>query len=165
MNRVWMQERLERFKGLCETYNQENRASGYQWTTRLDQIASQINVELPTAREIVKNLDARLLDGINGPSYTGGASTDAVEQALGVLRDQGEWKANLAPDAPSLIADQFHPNVWRSASTIWDTGQFRSLSNRRQSRCRRTSPPRPRHRSPNASLSSWCSRLPLPSGT
>jgi hypothetical protein len=125
MNRVWMRERLERFKGLCETYNQENRASGYQWTARMDQINSQINAELPTAREIVKNLDAHLFAGINGPSYTVGASTDAVEQALGILRDQDEWKANLAPDAPSLIADQFHPNVWMAASAIWDTKQFR----------------------------------------
>lgn len=49
----------------------------------------------------------------------------AVEQALGILRDQDEWKENLAPDAPSLIADQFQPNVWKSASAIWDTGQYR----------------------------------------
>jgi len=42
-----------------------------------------------------------------------------------VLRDQDEWAANLAPDAPSLIADQFHPDVWAAASPLWDTGQYR----------------------------------------
>jgi hypothetical protein len=29
------------------------------------------------------------------------------------------------PDAPSLIADQFHPHVWQAASARWDTGQCR----------------------------------------
>jgi uncharacterized protein (TIGR02391 family) len=32
---------------------------------------------------------------------------------------------NLAPDAPSLIADQFHPHVWAPALALWDTGQYR----------------------------------------
>jgi hypothetical protein len=52
-------------------------------------------------------------------------AADAVEQALGILRDQDEWKVNLAPDAPSLVADQFHPTIWKAASAIWDTGQYR----------------------------------------
>lgn len=46
-------------------------------------------------------------------------------RGLGILRDQDEWKVNLAPDAPSLIADQFHPHVWAAASAIWDTGNYR----------------------------------------
>jgi len=127
MNRDWMRQRLELFKGLCGEYDQENRQSGYQRTARLDQLASQINAELPTTKEIVKNLDVNLLKNITAPSHMYGASgaADAVEQALGILRDQDEWKANLAPDAPSLVADQFHPNVWGAASAIWDTGQYR----------------------------------------
>lgn len=127
MNRVWMQERLERFKSLCEAYDRDNRQGGYEWTARLDQLTSEINAELPTAREIVKRLDPELVEKIKAPGYMSGASgaADAVEQALGILRDQDAWKANLAPDAPSLIADQFHPNVWTAASAIWDTGQFR----------------------------------------
>jgi Protein of unknown function (Hypoth_ymh) len=61
------------------------------------------------------------------PSHFGGAqdSLRAVQQGLGILRDQDEWKANLAPDAPSLIADQFHPHVWAAAAALWDTGQYR----------------------------------------
>jgi Protein of unknown function (Hypoth_ymh) len=49
----------------------------------------------------------------------------AVQQGLGILRDRDEWAANLAPDAPSLIADQFHPHVWAPAAALWDTGQYR----------------------------------------
>lgn len=55
------------------------------------------------------------------PPMLGGQSCEG----LGILRDQDEWKVNLAPDAPSLIADQFHPHVWAAASAIWDTGNYR----------------------------------------
>jgi hypothetical protein len=127
MNRDWMRQRLEQFKALCDAYDRENRQSGYEWTARLGQLTSQINAGLPTAREIVRNLDPELVPKITAPQYMVGASgtTDAVEQALGILRDEDEWKANLAPDAPSLVADQFHPSIWKAASAIWDTGQYR----------------------------------------
>lgn len=127
MNRDWMRQRLEKFKALCETYDRVNQQSGYQWTATLDQLTSQINGELPTTREIVKSLDPELLTQVTAPGYMTGASgaASAVEQALGILRDQDEWKANLAPDAPSLVADQFHANVWKAAAAIWDTGQYR----------------------------------------
>jgi hypothetical protein len=127
MNRDWMRQRPENFKALCDAYDQENRRSGYQWTPTLDGLTSQINGELPTTREIVNSLDPELLAKVTAPQYMGGASgaASAVEQALGILRDQDEWKANLAPDAPSLVADRFHPNVWKAASAIWDTGQYR----------------------------------------
>ena len=60
------------------------------------------------------------------PSIAGASgSQHAVQEGLGILRDQDEWAANLAPDAPSLIADQFHPYVWAAASALWDTGQYR----------------------------------------
>jgi hypothetical protein len=37
----------------------------------------------------------------------------------------GRVGSQLTPDAPSLIADQFHPHVWQAASARWDTGQCR----------------------------------------
>jgi hypothetical protein len=49
----------------------------------------------------------------------------AVRKGLGILRDQDEWKANLAPDAPSFVADQFHPHVWAAVSGLWETGRCR----------------------------------------
>ena len=127
MNRDWMRERLERLKGLCEEYDRTNLESGYEWNAGLQAIFSQIGAELPTAKEIVKHLDPQLVPEIKAPSHMlGGSGTvHALEQALGILRDQEIWKANLAPDAPSLVADQFHPAVWKAASAIWDTGQYR----------------------------------------
>jgi hypothetical protein len=82
---------------------------------------------MPTVREILKRLDPAIAKDVELPTYTDGASSSlrAVQQGLGILRDQDEWAANLAPDAPSLIADQFHPHVWAAASALWDTGQYR----------------------------------------
>jgi hypothetical protein len=127
MDREWMRQRLENFKALCDAYDQENRRSGYQYTSGVDNLNSQINAEVPTVREIVKRLDPDLAVDITNPLAMTGTSnaTRAVEQALGILRDQAEWKGKLAPDAPSLIADKFHPNIWDAASAIWDTGKFR----------------------------------------
>lgn len=127
MNRDWMRQRLERFRAACEEYDQENRRSGFNGSPRAEQLYSEINSAVPTVREIVKLLAPDLVERIKPPSHMLGASGagDAAEQALGILRDQDEWKANLAPDAPSLVADQFHPTVWNAASAIWDTGSYR----------------------------------------
>jgi uncharacterized protein (TIGR02391 family) len=122
-----MRERLESYKALCEAYDQEDNQSGDTYTAKKRELNSQMNDEIPTVKEIVKRLDPELVEDITGPLHMTGTSraSRAVEQALGILRDQDEWKANLAPDAPSLIADQFHPHVWNAASAIWDTGQYR----------------------------------------
>jgi hypothetical protein len=127
MNREWMRERLESFKALCEAHDQAYERGRYSATPESEALNSQINAELPTARKIVEALDPALAGEITVPlAMTGSSGTiAAVEQALGILRDQEELKANLAPDAPSLIADRFHPTVWGAASTIWDTGQYR----------------------------------------
>lgn len=127
MNREWMRERLESFKTLCEQYDQVDRQDPYEYLPQTKALKSQIIVAIPTIKKIVRALDSELVEDIAEPAYMSGTSKprSAIEQALGILRDQGEWKVNLAPDAPSLIADQFHPAVWTAASAIWDTGQYR----------------------------------------
>jgi hypothetical protein len=126
MNRTWMREHLESFKALCEAYDQEERRSD-KYTDAMGTLNSQMNVQIPTVKEIIKRLDPELVGDITEPQHMSGTShaRRAIDQALGILRDQDEWKANLAPDAPSLIADEFHPHVWSAASAIWDTGQYR----------------------------------------
>lgn len=127
VNRDWMRERLEKFKTLCETYDQANEQNHYSTNSVIDKLNSDINAEIPTVKEIVKRLAPELAEDVTTPQHMFGTSKSrhAVEQSLGVLRDQDEWKANLAPDAPSLVADRFHPNVWKAASAIWETGQYR----------------------------------------
>lgn len=122
-----MQERLERFKALCEEYGRESRRSAYMRSPAEKRLFSEIISELPTAGEIVRRLKPALVAGIQLPTHAEGASVSVhtAEMALAILRDQDEWKVNLAPDAPSLVADQFHPAVWTAASAIWDTGHYR----------------------------------------
>src|SRR6266536_5926519 len=127
MNREWMRERLESFKALCEAYDLENRRVRHaEFTDRHRDITDQMSSRMPTVREILKCLDPALAEQVELPSMTGTSSSrGAVQQGLGILRDRDEWAANLAPDAPSLIADQLHPYVWAAASPLWDTGQYR----------------------------------------
>jgi hypothetical protein len=105
MDRAWMRQRLENYRALCEAYDQEHRRSGPTRSARKDELRPLLNAEIPTVKEIVKRLDASLAEDASSPLY-------------------GYSKAT-APDAPSLVADQFHPNVWTAASAIWDTGQYR----------------------------------------
>jgi Protein of unknown function (Hypoth_ymh) len=128
MNREWMRERLESFKALCEEYDLEGRRVRYtDYTDRHRAITDEMSSQMPTVREILTRLDSALVEHVELPTDTDGASGSlrAVQQGLGILRDRDEWAANLAPDAPSLIADQFHPHVWAAASPLWDTGQYR----------------------------------------
>lgn len=122
-----MRERLESYKALCEEYDHEDRRSGDSFTSVMRDLNSRINAAIPTVKEIIKHLDPGLVEDITPPLHLSGTSRArrSVEQALGILGDQDEWKTKLAPDAPSLVADRFHSNVWQAASAIWDTGQYR----------------------------------------
>ena len=127
MNREWMRERLESFKALCDRYETVHSSPAADHSGILVHLGDQMAPQMPTVREILKRLDPELAEQVTEPGYTSGAfdSLRAVQQGLGILRDQDEWTANLAPDAPALIADQFHPHVWAAAAALWDTGQYR----------------------------------------
>src|SRR5574341_838646 len=126
MNRQWMRERLESFKALCEKYQDEGRRTA-DYTDTKRAISDQMAYQMPTVRAILKRLHPTLAQEATEPQHLGGASNPlrAVQQGLGILRDQDEWAATLAPDAPSLIAVQFHPHVCPAASALWDTGPYR----------------------------------------
>jgi hypothetical protein len=130
-----MREKLESFHELCKAYDYQADFPPFPDRPYVDYYA-QISASIPTVREIVKRLDPKLVDDITEPKVKGvlGQHPDelrtvrarqAVMRALGVLDDRDEWEANLAPDAPSLIADHLHPYVWSAASAIWDTGNYR----------------------------------------
>jgi uncharacterized protein (TIGR02391 family) len=126
MNREWMRERLAAFEALCAHYEQESRRS-VDYTDTERRLSDEMASQEPTVKEILKRLDPKLAELVAEPTYTGGAhdSLRAAQKGLAILRDQDAWIANLAPDAPSLIADQFQPHVWAAASPLWDTGQYR----------------------------------------
>lgn len=123
-----MRERLEKFKALCEAYDSLYGVTGGRDPGGdLGKASEAISTELPTVHQIAQRLDPALVKDLTAPSATYGNARNlsAIAHGLGILRDMDEWKANLEPDAPSLIADQFHPSVWKAASAIWDTGMYR----------------------------------------
>jgi Protein of unknown function (Hypoth_ymh) len=124
MDREWMREQLENFGRLCEDYDRLPVAS-YDSSHR--EISAEMAMLDPTIRQILRRLDPKLAEIELEPQYTGGVhdAIRAVQKGLGILRDQDEWQVRLAPDTPSLLADQFHPRIWGAASVLWDTGQYR----------------------------------------
>lgn len=126
MDSEWMRERLESFKILCERY-QDERSRTTDYPSTMQAISDQMTFQMPTIRQILKRLDPVLAQQVTAPDHLDGISGSlrAVQEGLGILRDQDEWAVKLAPNAPSLIADQFHSRIWVSASALWDTGQYR----------------------------------------
>lgn len=127
MNREFMRERLEAFLTLCQEYDGIDRANPGTYTDDQRRIASEMATESPAVKEILKRLNPDLVEGIIEPQYLGGVhdSMRSVQQALGLLRDLDVLAIELAPDAPVLAADGFHPHVWQAAAALWDTAKYR----------------------------------------
>lgn len=127
MNREWMRERLESYQALCEEYLDEYSAAGSNSSPALRPIRGQMVFQTPTVRKILKSLDPALAGEVHEPEFETWVKKAlfAVQQGLGMLRDMDQWAVNLAPDAPSVVGDQFHPHVWTAAAALWDTGQYR----------------------------------------
>jgi uncharacterized protein Ymh len=85
----------------------------------------------PTVKEILRRLDPELADfdfeklgnliELDGESQ----ALANVERGLGILAERDEWEANLAPEGPTLPADQLHPWIWQAAQTLWDSEHYR----------------------------------------
>lgn len=129
VNAEWMRARLEALLTECVEYERLDRGG---WNEAvLGPIMRRVHEQVPTARRIVEALDASLIPedfGIN--VYMSGlhSTENTLRQALGLLRDLGELLINLAPDAPSLIADQLHPIVWQAAAPLWATGEYKAAA-------------------------------------
>jgi uncharacterized protein (TIGR02391 family) len=133
MDHAWMQQKLTEFRDLAEKYL---RTTPRPASTLFGPVSkdrprpdnedlAELRRREPTVKEILKRLDPELadfnVDGIGGDK----AARDAADRGLGILAERDEWAKKLAPDAPALPADQFHPWVWQAAQTLWDSGHYR----------------------------------------
>lgn len=125
MDDDWARERLEKYLALCEGISTRQRARGYEWDDDCRAMNDEATLEIPTISRIVRALDPEWTGPLMPPSYTSQDGERIVRQALGALRDRAEWETKLAPDSPVLQANQMHPLIWRAASTIWATGEYR----------------------------------------
>lgn len=76
-------------------------------------------------KEILKALRPGLEDFDLDTMFPEFGARDAAVRGLGVLADRDEVAAALTPDAPVLSADGFHPWVWDSARTLWESHHYR----------------------------------------
>jgi uncharacterized protein (TIGR02391 family) len=122
MNREWMRQQLEAFSALIDRYRQTKR--GYSGD---EELRKQLFRAEPTIRQILNTLDPKLTEKLNLEQMAGEAlARNEVQRALGILDDMDAWAINLAPDAPALPADQFHPWIWQAAQTFWNSKHYQA---------------------------------------
>lgn len=119
-----MQQKLTEYRDLADAYIKAPRERGSGWRPDNEDRA-ELRRRDPTIKEILRRLDPALadfnLEGMGGDVE----ARNAVDRGLGILAERDEWEAKLAPEAPVLPADEFHPWVWRAAQTLWDSGHYR----------------------------------------
>jgi hypothetical protein len=128
MDYNWMRQKLEAFLALCEEYQAARAVRGDPRAPDTKPIIDKVDDAVPTVEQVIRKLDPDLLtDDFGVAVHLGGLNGTArqTRKALAVLRDREEWKVNLAPDSPSLTADEFHPTVWKAAADVWDTGEYK----------------------------------------
>ncbi|MFD8203601.1 TIGR02391 family protein [Streptomyces sp. NPDC059701] len=125
MDRDWMRQRLVHFDELAANYWDIRRSS----TGNLSGARKLLFEAEPTVTKILRSLDPQMsqVELLTQDAWGGlQIAIDEVQRGLGILRDMDEWAVRLAPDAPSLPADQFHPWVWDAARTFWESRHYRA---------------------------------------
>lgn len=126
MDRAWMRERLEAYRGLLGQFIDLKTPWG---TPQGHALLDDLHRQEPTVKQILKHLDPKLadfnLDAFGGKHASPSGVLKCIQQGLGILDDQDDWAVKLAPDAPALAADRLHPWVWDAAQTFWDSGHYR----------------------------------------
>jgi hypothetical protein len=124
MNRQWMRQQLNDFDGLAKRYV-ESIPPGRR--TGSETLRHELARAEATTKKILNMLDPKLADELMIDQILGAKmARQTVHRGLGILDDMDDWATNLAPDAPSLPADQFHPWVWDAARTLWDSKHYRA---------------------------------------
>jgi hypothetical protein len=135
MNYQWMVERILGFRLTCvaivtATISIDGTMTvDDPWPTRIlprPNLAAKYRAELPTFLKIARVLEVALPSKVPANMKSqASVYRNVADEALGVARDWELVKKNLAPDAPSVGADQFHPHIWAAAEPLWGTGQYR----------------------------------------
>lgn len=124
MNVAWMREQLDNFVSLVKRYEATRPPGEYVGN---EDLYDELHRAEPVVRRILQTLDPQLgrdlnIDQLAGPAM---AASDA-QRGIGLLQSLADLNRNLAPDAPSMVADRLHNWVWSAAQTFWETGHYRS---------------------------------------
>lgn len=121
-----MRDRLVAYLDICDAISREQSAHDQYWTDECSRLNDEATLHLSTVEQIVSRLDPQFTGPLMPPSYSSHDHVRVVRRALGALRDLDEVERALAPESPSLDAERLHPLIWRAASVIWDTGEFKT---------------------------------------
>jgi hypothetical protein len=119
-----MRQRLKEFDELARKFWDARYNNGDTSSARKRLFEAE-----PTVLQILRRLDPQksevevLAEGDWGELTI---NVNEVRRGIGILTDMDEWALRLAPDAPSLPADQFHPWVWDAARTFWESKHYRA---------------------------------------
>ncbi len=125
MDIEWARAKLSKYLELDRACHDAVPAGDY-WNERASALNDEATELIPTVTKILEAVGAPPSEPLMPPSYSSSSTTQLVRQGLGILRDREEWVVRLAPDeplAPSLVADGFHPWVWKAASSFWEAGK------------------------------------------
>ena len=120
-----MLDKLETYLDVLDRFG----AISNPWSKQAEPLLSELQLREPTVKQILGQLDPGLsnfvLEAFGGNNAGVSAVRGCVQRGLGILADQDDWAIKLAPDAPVLPADRFHPWVWDAARTFWDSRHYR----------------------------------------
>jgi hypothetical protein len=115
---LWMRQQLEEFISVARQSVEASRRGDYSFMSELRKREFAV-------KEILKSLEPKLAEFSLEGMFPEFAAIGQAERGLGVLADREEVAARLVPDAPVLPADKFHPWVWNSARTLWESHHCR----------------------------------------
>jgi uncharacterized protein (TIGR02391 family) len=113
-----MRQKLEEFISIARQSVDASRRDDFSFLSELRKREFAV-------KEILKTLDPKLAEFRLEGMFPEFAAMGQAERGLGVLADREEVAVRLVPDAPVLPADKFHPWVWNSARTLWESHHYR----------------------------------------
>ena len=113
-----MQQKLEEFISVARQSVEASRRDDFTFLSELRRREYAV-------KEILRSLDPQLAEFNLGQMFPEFEAIGQAERGLGVLADREDVATRLTPDAPVLPADQFHPWVWNSARTLWESHHYR----------------------------------------
>jgi Protein of unknown function (Hypoth_ymh) len=114
----WMRQQLEEFIAVARQSIDASKRDDFS-------LLSELRKREFAVKEILRSLDRKLAEFELEGMFPEFDAIGQAERGLGMLADRDEVAARLAPDAPVLPADKFHPWVWDSARTLWESHHYR----------------------------------------
>ena len=120
MDRPWMIERLNAFIELVD----QSLTLGNPYRAERKALQRKLQESDPVIREVLNAVRPGLGDYRKSAISGWSVARTAAQSAIGILREQDDLRARLAPDSPTLPADSLHSWIWDAARTFWESRHY-----------------------------------------